>query len=187
LGEYDAAEPHTVAERFGCRHGILADHRVDDEQDLVRPDRVTNRRGLRHHVGVDAEPTRSVDDDDVVTKSAGVLNRVKRNRHRIANAGALWAPRDVALWAPRDIAWFRCEDVNTGLTADDLQLLHGIRPLQVGRNEQRCVALRLEPAPELSGQGRLAGALQPGEHHDGRRGLREIEGTGLAAEDRDEL
>ena len=36
LGQHDAGEADAVAERLGGRDRVLADHRVDDEQDLVR-------------------------------------------------------------------------------------------------------------------------------------------------------
>ncbi len=49
------------------------------------------------------------------------------------------------------------------------------------------MAVLREPLGELAGEGRLAGALQAGEHDDGRRTLGELEAALLAAEDRDEL
>ena len=66
LGEHHAGEPDAVAERLGGGHRVLADHRVDDEQDLVGLDGVPDVGGLPHHLGVDAEPAGGVDDDDVV-------------------------------------------------------------------------------------------------------------------------
>jgi hypothetical protein len=49
------------------------------------------------------------------------------------------------------------------------------------------VALALEPAAELSGQCRLTGALETGQHDDRRRGLGHPDAAGLPAEDADEL
>src|SRR5205823_2381760 len=65
FGQNDAGDADAVAERLGRGNGVLADHRVDDEDGLVRVDRVPDRRGLRHHVGVHTEPAGGVDDDDV--------------------------------------------------------------------------------------------------------------------------
>ena len=68
-----------------------------------------------------------------------------------------------------------------------VELLHRVRALQVGRDEQRGVPLRLEPAAELAGQGRLTGTLQTGQHDHRRRLLGQPDPAGLAAEDLDEL
>jgi hypothetical protein len=79
------------------------------------------------------------------------------------------------------------EDVDAGLPADDLQLLHGVGALEVAGDEQRRVALRLEVLRELAGERGLAGALQAGQHDHGRGRLGEAQDAGLAAEDADEL
>src|SRR3954466_13813933 len=64
----------------------------------------------------------------------------------------------------------RREDGDAGALADDLELIHRVRPLQVARDEHRSVPLLLEPAAELARERRLAGALQTGEEdHRGRR------------------
>ena len=49
------------------------------------------------------------------------------------------------------------------------------------------VALLLEPQRELARQRRLTGALQAGQHDDGRRLLGEPQPPGLAAEDADQF
>ena len=49
------------------------------------------------------------------------------------------------------------------------------------------MALLLEVHGQLAGQGGLAGALQAGEQDHGRRVLGELQPTGLAAEQLDEL
>ena len=79
------------------------------------------------------------------------------------------------------------EDRHAGLLADDLQLGDGVRALEVGGDQERRVALAREPLGELAGERRLSGALEAGEHDDGRRLLGELEAALLAAEDRDEL
>ena len=171
LGEHHAVEADAVEERLRGRDRVLADHRVDDEQDLVGLDRVADVRGLLHHLGVDAEPAGGVDDHDVVQLLPRVLDTPSRDSHRVADA----------------VARLRREHGHAGLVADDLQLGHRVGPLQVGGDEQRLVALVLEPERELAGQRRLAGALQAGEHDHRRRVLGEAQPPGLAAEDLDEL
>ena len=79
---------------------------------------------------------------------------------------------------------------------EDLARRPARRPSAAGDGVGRCrseatssgrVPLALEPAGELAGQGRLAGALQAGQHDHGRRVLGELQPPGLAAEDADQL
>ncbi len=94
-----------------------------------------------------------------------------RDRHRVADA----------------VAGLGCEDGDPGALTVDLELVDRVGPLQVGRDEQRADALLLEPQRELGRERRLAGTLEAGQHDHGRRGLREAQPAGLAAEDRDQL
>ena len=127
--------------------------------------------GLGHHLGVDAEPTRGVDDDDVVQAALGLLDRGPRDTDRVADA----------------VAGLGREDRHADLVAVDLQLLDRVGALEVARDEQRGLALLLQPERELGRERRLAGALEAGQHDDGRPGLGVAQPPGLAAEDRDQL
>ena len=50
-------------EKFGGhRHGVLARHRVGHEKDLVGPGLFADVFKLRHHLGIDMQPARRVDD-----------------------------------------------------------------------------------------------------------------------------
>ena len=69
LGEHDAGEVDALEERLGRDDGVLADHRVDDEQHLVGIDRGADVGGLLHQLFVDAEATGGVDDHDVVQRA----------------------------------------------------------------------------------------------------------------------
>ena len=171
LGQHHAVVAHAVEEGLRGRHRVLADHRVDDEQHLVGLDRVPDRGGLRHHLLVDAEAARGVDDHDVVQRPARLVERLPRHGDGIADAAAR----------------FRSVHRDARLPPDHLQLVHGVRPLQVGGHEQRRVALLLEPQRELAGQRGLTGTLQARQHDHGRRHLGEPQPPGLAAEDLDEL
>ena len=124
-----------------------------------------------HHLLVDAEAARGVDDDDVVHAAPGLVQRVPGDRDRVADP----------------VARLRRVDRDPGLLADDLELLDRVRPLQVGGDQQRRVALLAQPEGQLGGQRGLTGALQAGQHDHGRRRLGEPQPPGLAAEDRDEL
>jgi hypothetical protein len=92
-----------------------------------------------------------------------VLDRCARDLHRVADAGAGLSPVPAAPDGR--------EHLHASLAADDLQLLHGVRALEVAGDQQRRVALGLEVLGQLAGQGGLAGALQAGQHDDGRAGL----------------
>ena len=171
LGEHDAVEPDAVEERLGGGDRVLADHRVDDEQDLVRGDGVPDVRRLLHQLVVDAEPARGVDDHDVVLLGPGVLDRLAGHRHRIAYP----------------VAGLRCVHRHARTVADDLELLYRVRALQVGRDQQRGVVLPAQPGRQLARERGLTGALQAGEHDHGGRVLGEPQPPGLPAEDADEL
>ena len=91
LGEHHAGEPDAVAERLGRGHRVLADHRVDDEQGLVRLHGVADVGGLLHQLGVDAEPAGGVDDHDVVVLLDGVRDAAAGDVDRVAGAAAVSA------------------------------------------------------------------------------------------------
>ena len=88
LGEDDAVVAHAVEEGLRRGDGVLADHRVDDEEDLVRLDGVADRGGLGHHLGVDAEAACGVDDDHVVQLALGLLDRRAGDVDGVAHAVA---------------------------------------------------------------------------------------------------
>ena len=133
LGQHDAVVADAVQEGLRGRHRVLADHRVDDEQDLVRLGGVPDRDGLRHHLRVHAQSAGGVDDDDVLLAAPGLFQRVLRDGHRVADAVA--GQRRVHRYA-------------RALT-DDLKLLHRVRPLEVGGDQHRRVALVLQPQGQL--------------------------------------
>jgi hypothetical protein len=79
------------------------------------------------------------------------------------------------------------EDDDARLLPHDLQLIHGVGPLEVGRHEQRCVPLAAQVQGELARERGLARSLEACQEDDGGPGLGEGQPCGLAAEDRDEL
>lgn len=95
----------------------------------------------------------------------------RRHRNRVTGAGLRRGTR------------MRREHRHSGTPADDLQLVHRGRPLQVTSDQQWRVSLSTQAGGQFAGQCRLPGALQAGEHHDGRRGLRKRQLAGFAAED----
>ena len=166
LGEDHAVEADRLVERVGDVHRFLTGHRVDDEQRVVRLDRGVDRAQLVHQLGVDLETAGGVDDHDVATEPLRLRDRAARDVHRIGRLGE-----------ERDLDAFR----------EHAQLLDRGRALEVGADEQRLQALRLQQPRELARGGRLSGALQAREHHDRRRLRAHRELAGRAAERLDEL
>src|SRR6476660_273671 len=62
LGEDDPGEADSVPEGLRGVYRVLSDHRVDDEQDLLRLDGVPDRRGLLRYPGGDAQAPGGVAD-----------------------------------------------------------------------------------------------------------------------------
>ena len=58
--------PTPILERRRRGNRILADHRVDHQEQFVGLDRVPDGRCLSHQFFVDGQPARSVDDDQIV-------------------------------------------------------------------------------------------------------------------------
>lgn len=172
LGQHHAGEVHALVERLGRLHGVLADHRVDDEQNLVRLHGIADIAGLLHQLLVDAETTGGIDDHRVIQLLLGKLDRVTGDLHRIAGGLAGGDDRFAAVGLH---ALLRCIHRNAGTLADHLQLRHRVRTLQIGRDQQWGVAGILQPIAQLAGQRGLAGALKAGEHDDRRRILCEVQ------------
>ncbi len=174
LRKHDAGEIHALVERLRRLHGILTDHRIDDEQDLIRLHRVADVAGLLHQLLVDAQTTGGIDDHRVVQLLLGELDGVTRHLHRIA-AGLAGGGHGLAAVGLH--ALLRRVHRYAGAFADHLELRHRVRTLQIGRDEQRRVAGILQPISQLAGQGGLTGTLKTGEHDDRRRVLREVQRT----------
>ena len=172
LGQHHAGEIHALVERLGRLHGILADHRVDDEQNLVRLHGIADVASLLHQLFIHAETACGIDDHRVVKLLLGDLHGVTGHLHRVAGGLAGGDDRFAAVGLH---ALLRCIHRNAGTLADHLQLRHRVRTLQIGRDQQWGVAGILQPVAQLAGQRGLAGALKTREHDDRRRILREVQ------------
>ena len=179
LGQHHAGEADAGAEGLGGGHGVLADHRVQDEQGLVG---VGRRRGSRR-------PGPSA------LRRCPAGRRCRRRRRRSAwpwprrdrrprrrpdrRAAESWEPAAVPGCGANTLTPARSPTICSWLTAP-------------GRCRSQATSSGvcpwpLQPLGQLAGQGRLTGALQAGEHDDRRRVLGERQLAGLAAEDADEL
>ena len=186
LRQHDTGEVDALAERERRLDRGLTDHRVDHEQHLVRLDRVTDVTGLLHQTLVDGKASGGVDDHDVVLAHLRLADAGACHPDRVAEAARAFTGFGGRVVAAL-VAALGSEARHSGALGDDLELTDGVRTLQVGRDQEREVALVAQMAGQLAGEGRLTRTLQTGEHDDGRAGLGHVEIAGLAAEDRDEF
>ena len=172
LGQHHAGEIHALVEGLGGFHGVLTDHRIDDEQDLVGLHGITNVARLLHQGLIDAQTAGGVDDHHVVQLLLGEFDAVARHLHRVAGGQARGGDRVAAIGLHTLLGGV---DGDSGAFSHHLQLGDGVRTLQIGGHQQRGVAGVLEPVAQFAGKRGLARALQAGEHDDRRRVLGEIQ------------
>ena len=161
-----------VVEGLGDDHRVLAGHGVDDEERVV---------GLE--LGGDADGPGPSSRRRSARRPA--VSKISTSRpSRRASATAL---RATSTGSPAPVATMSSSAENTGTSiwaASVRSCCDRGGPLEVGADQHRVAALRLEPTGELRRVGRLARALEAGHEHDGRR----LRGVGdpqrLAAEGR---
>src|ERR671933_882649 len=169
LAHEHAVELDGLGELLGDVDRVLAGHRVDDEQDVVRLDRAAHLDELVHERRVDVQAAGGVDDEDVLAVHLGLVERPPRDVDRRA-VGALLV------------------DVGADLRAELDELVDRGRAVDVARRHRdRRAVLGLQVARELRAGGRLAGALQAGHEDHGRRARREGDAHRGAANERGEL
>ena len=151
LRQDHAVEVDRVDELLGDVDGVLAGHRVEHQQHVVRLD-----VALR-------------------TRTSSSISSLSTCRRPAVSTITTSRPCDVAcLDAPaRDVdrvaAGAALEDRHVDLAAERLELLDGGRALQVAGHERRLQALLRQQPRELAGGRRLARALQAAEQDDRRR------------------
>ena len=84
LGEDHPVQVQAVVERLGGADRVLADHRVDDQQDVRRVDAPVDLGQLLHQRLVDRQPARGVEDDDVASALGGDAHRLLADVGRAA-------------------------------------------------------------------------------------------------------
>src|SRR4051794_26787510 len=169
LAHQHAVELDGLGELLGDVDRVLAGHRVDDEQDVVRLDRPADVDELLHELSVDVQAAGGVDDEDVLAVHLRLVERPPRDVDRRA-VGALLV------------------DVGADLGAELDELVDRGRAVHVARRHRdgRAV-LRLQVAGELGARRRLARALEAGHEDHGRRARRERDAHRGAAHQRGEL
>ncbi len=146
LGDDHAVEVGAFGEGGDHVDDVLTGHGVDDHEDLVGLDRLLDVDGLLHHLPVDLQTARGVDDDHVAHGVDGLTDGRPGDVDRMGAVAA--------------------EHGHADLAAQRGELVGGRRAVHVARGEQRALALLLEHVGELDGSGGLTGALQAHEHDD---------------------
>ena len=169
LGHHDAVELDRLGELLGDVDGVLAGHRVDDEQDVGRAHDLADAHELLHELLVDVQAARRVDDEHVLAVLLGAVERPAGDVDRVA-VGALLV------------------DVDAHLAADLDELIDRGGAVHVAGGERhRRPVLVLEEAGELGGRRRLARALETRHDDHRRRARRERELRAGAAHQPGEL
>ncbi len=119
-------------------------------------DRFFYRSEFGHQGVVDLLPAGGIQQHDRIAFAPGLLERVRANLHWGFSLGGV--------------------NRHANLLSEKLQLAHGGRPLDVGRDQQRPLAIGAEEFREFGGGGGLAGTLQTGQQDDARLGAGELPG-----------
>jgi hypothetical protein len=169
-------EDHTIesdalSELAGRGHGILTDHRVDDEEDVVWFDSGDHPGELSHEFLIDGKTAGSIDDHDVVELLYRESPGIPCNVH----------------WITDPVPRLRGVDGDPGLLTHDAQLVNRVGALQVRGYQEWRVTLATQMSTELASQGGLPRSLESRQHHHGGRGLRHAQRSSVTAQDLDEL
>ncbi len=97
--------------RLGHIDSILTRHRIDDQEDLVRMNRIFNGLQLAHQLFINVEPTGCIHDDDIQTLAGRMLQGSRRDVH----------------WQPVTL----CEYGNFNLFPQNLKLLDCRWPIDI--------------------------------------------------------
>jgi len=147
----------------GGAHGVLADHSVGNEENFRGLQFALEIAELGHQLVVDVQATGRVHDDHVARGKLRFAYRAADNFERLVRAST----------GPSGHA-DRFRDLR--------ELLARSGTIDVGRHDNRPVAMTGEPLRKLAGRGGLAGALQA-HHHPDRRRARGEERLGVLAEE----
>ena len=149
LGEDEAGEVEAAVELGGCLDGVLADHRVADEEDVLGLGLGLDLLELTHEGVVEGEAASGVEDDHVAAHVAGLLHGEGTELYGLHALDA--------------------EDGHGQLSAEGHELVDGGRSVDVSGDQHGLVALGQQLLGELAGGGGLARALEA--HHHDERGL----------------
>src|SRR3954468_14833726 len=129
----------SLVEPLSDLHRVLTGHAVGDEQDLVGMNRGLQTLQLAHHVVVDLQTTRCVDDDHAIARALRLLDALLRDLLDVTR-------RAIGVYG------------HVELRTERLQLIDSRGTVDVSRDETRRLSLGFELSSELRGGRRLSGA-----------------------------
>jgi len=132
--------------RLGGIHGVLAGHRVHNEQDFMRLRRFLDRSHFLHHLFIDVQATCGVDDDRVPDIFPGIVDGVRRNFDRALTT--LGVNRNVQLLAEGD------------------ELIDCRRAMNICCDQKRIASLTSQVARKFGRKRRLPGTLKAGDENN---------------------
>ncbi len=147
--EDGTVEIQTFVERLRHRHGVLAGHCIDHEEDLVRGNRCLDGLDFLHHLFVDVEPACGINNHNVPRVLSGMLHGMLGDRPGCG---------------PRLLV-----DGNADLLPQRHQLIDGRRPMNVSRRKHRMASLPGKIQGQFGAKGRFPGTLQSRHQNDRRR------------------
>src|SRR5262249_45915345 len=165
--ENDAGEAETFVKFSGGANGVLADHRVGDEENFARLQLLFEHGEFVHKLVVDVEAPGGVHDDYVAGGKLCFLDRTANNFEWLVGAGSR-------------------PDRGANCFGELGKLFASRRAVNVGRNDKRTVAVQREPFGKFAGGGGLTGALKADDHPDRRR-ARSKQRLGVFAKQRGQL
>ena len=148
LGEHCTGDADLVVEGAGEFRSLLTDHRINNQQHLVRLHSGADPHHLIHHLGVDLKATGGVDQQRVEPL---VLRLGQTRRGNVLRPGL----RSEA------------EHLNSDLPTEGPELFDGGWPVDIGTHHQGTTPLVLQMQTELCGGGGLTGTLQAGHQNNG--------------------
>jgi hypothetical protein len=156
FGEDGAGNVEGLIELGGDVDGFLAGGSIENEENFLGFDQVTELDQFLDERFVDLEPAGGIEEEGVAVLSPGVLERFAGESEQVRFTAAQ-------------------EDRKIELTPQRFELIHGGRAMEIGGDQERLASLFQEEACEFAGGGGLAGAVETN-HEDAGRITAELDG-----------
>ena len=155
-------------ERLRAVHRVLAGHRVDDQQDLVRREQSVDGFEFLHQLVVDVESAGRIENDGVEFLRPASLDATPADADGGADRLAVFRA-SFGFSVECDLAASR--RVGFHAFGGDSKLLDRGGPLQIRSDHQNSLSSLLQQGGELAATGRFSTPLESAHHEDGRTGI----------------
>ena len=122
LSQYHTVKVKSLVKLLRGINCILAGHRVNHKESLIRINSILETRDFIHHLFVNSQTTGSINDNQVIAFSLGLVDGVERNLYYI-------------------LVTFFGIDRHTNLSRNNLKLLNSSRTIDVASHEQRFLTI----------------------------------------------